>query len=294
MEQMFVLTLREGLEAFELPAALVIVVVHEDREGVAAQGIAAVRLVRHLRRQPEVPRLLAVVEDDLLVEVPHVAMAGRGIVRPELELLDVHDHEQEHERESPGSHGRLLRQGRSRSRTTRSTPSSSRGRSSISTAGSSPRPTTSISCRASSLIDSRSSVIRALSKLNRTFGFLASRCSSSMNCWQALGTGAGARTRMDWHVEQLSQLAQRVTRPLTLIVRGGSAVLPALRTAFTIGGVDIDFRPFTFPIQLCMGCLYRCMQADVVDEGLDPIEVYGDECPDNAGADGRLCIDPDC
>lgn len=57
------------------------------------------------------------------------------------------------------------------------------------------------------------------------------------------GTGAGARTRMDWHVEQLSQLAQRVTRPLTLIVRGGSAVLPALRTAFH-AVTYIDTAPF--------------------------------------------------
>ncbi len=57
------------------------------------------------------------------------------------------------------------------------------------------------------------------------------------------GTGAGARTRMDWHVEQLIQLAQRVARPLTLIVRGGSAVLPALRAAFH-AITYIDTAPF--------------------------------------------------
>ena len=62
----------------------------------------------------------------------------------------------------------------------------------------------------------------------------------------------------------------------------------------TIGDVDIDFKPFTFPIQLCMGCLHRCLKADIEDKGIDPLEVYGEECPDNAGADGRICVDPDC
>ena len=57
------------------------------------------------------------------------------------------------------------------------------------------------------------------------------------------GTGAGAKSRIDWHVEQLSQLARLVARPLTLIVRGGSAVLPALRTAFD-SVTYIDTAPF--------------------------------------------------
>jgi hypothetical protein len=46
------------------------------------------------------------------------------------------------------------------------------------------------------------------------------------------GTGAGARPRMPWHVEQLCRLAREVGRPLTLLVRGGMAVLPVLGDAF--------------------------------------------------------------
>jgi hypothetical protein len=59
----------------------------------------------------------------------------------------------------------------------------------------------------------------------------------------------------------------------------------------TIGNVDIDFKSFSFPIHLCEGCLTRCMPSE---EGLSNDELYDGECPDNAGADGRVCIDPGC
>lgn len=64
----------------------------------------------------------------------------------------------------------------------------------------------------------------------------------------------------------------------------------------TIGDVDVDFKPFTFPVQLCMGCMYFCLDDDLLgaDPVIDPETIYGDQCPDNAGADGRACIDPDC
>ena len=72
--------------------------------------------------------------------------------------------------------------------------------------------------------------------------FVALRPEASVLAFE-FGTGAGAKTRIDWHVEQLSQLAQRAARPLALIVRGGSAVLPALRTAFH-AVTYIDTAPF--------------------------------------------------
>lgn len=46
------------------------------------------------------------------------------------------------------------------------------------------------------------------------------------------GTGAGARSRMPWHVEQLSRLAKEVDRPLYLLVRGGLGALSVLGQAF--------------------------------------------------------------
>jgi hypothetical protein len=58
----------------------------------------------------------------------------------------------------------------------------------------------------------------------------------------------------------------------------------------TIGDVDIDFRPFSFPIYICQGCMTRCLS----DFGpmATKQDVYGDNCDDNAGADGRICVIP--
>lgn len=45
-------------------------------------------------------------------------------------------------------------------------------------------------------------------------------------------TGAGKAPRLSWHANQLCGLANEVRRPLTLIVRGGTAVLEQLRAAY--------------------------------------------------------------
>jgi hypothetical protein len=60
----------------------------------------------------------------------------------------------------------------------------------------------------------------------------------------------------------------------------------------TTGDVDIDFKPFTFPIKICEGCMTLCGGA--LDEGDSQTDIYGDQCPDNAGADGRVCVDATC
>lgn len=60
----------------------------------------------------------------------------------------------------------------------------------------------------------------------------------------------------------------------------------------TTGDVDIDFKPFSFPIRICEGCLKRCLSTFGEDPSED--EIYGEECADNAGADGRVCADPTC
>ena len=57
----------------------------------------------------------------------------------------------------------------------------------------------------------------------------------------------------------------------------------------TTGDVDIDFRPFIYPVSICRGCLIRCMPSDV-----DTSTIYGDQCADNGAQDGRVCIDPSC
>jgi len=54
-------------------------------------------------------------------------------------------------------------------------------------------------------------------------------------------TGAGRGSRIDWHVAQLSRLADNVGRPLRLIARGGVRVLETLRHSFDgVTVIDTD------------------------------------------------------
>jgi hypothetical protein len=62
----------------------------------------------------------------------------------------------------------------------------------------------------------------------------------------------------------------------------------------TTGDVDIDFKPWVYAIELCDGCLTVCQQRDIRDNMLDPADFIGDDCNDNSGTDGRVCIDPGC
>jgi hypothetical protein len=61
----------------------------------------------------------------------------------------------------------------------------------------------------------------------------------------------------------------------------------------TTGDIDIDFKPFLYAIEICDGCLTRCL-SDLILSDIDPDDLYGDQCADNAGADGRVCIDSGC
>ncbi len=45
-------------------------------------------------------------------------------------------------------------------------------------------------------------------------------------------TGAGWGDRLNWHADQLCRLASAVSRPLHLIVRGGTTILPRLAASF--------------------------------------------------------------
>jgi hypothetical protein len=61
----------------------------------------------------------------------------------------------------------------------------------------------------------------------------------------------------------------------------------------TVHDVDVDVRPFVYPIKICSGCMKVCGSA--IADGTPPEEIYGEDiCPDNAGADGRICVDDGC
>lgn len=55
----------------------------------------------------------------------------------------------------------------------------------------------------------------------------------------------------------------------------------------TTGGVEVEFAEYRFPIQLCDGCLTLCREAFMASELEDLLD---GQCADNAGADGRPCI----
>jgi hypothetical protein len=74
----------------------------------------------------------------------------------------------------------------------------------------------------------------------------------------------------------------------------GQQILAEIRLfATTDGGFDLNARPFVYPIELCKGCLTKC-GSELDNEGLTPEDIAGDQCLDNAGSDGRICINDHC
>ncbi|HEX7479885.1 MAG TPA: hypothetical protein VF331_18935 [Polyangiales bacterium] len=61
----------------------------------------------------------------------------------------------------------------------------------------------------------------------------------------------------------------------------------------TTGDESIEFKPFVYPIQIVENKLYVCLSS-LVGKNLTRTDIYGKDCPDNAGADGRICIDDGC
>lgn len=61
----------------------------------------------------------------------------------------------------------------------------------------------------------------------------------------------------------------------------------------TTGDVDVDFRPFQYPLAICRHCLSFCRDEFAEDSEIS--DIRGDTCPDNVhgGQDGMICVD-DC
>lgn len=78
----------------------------------------------------------------------------------------------------------------------------------------------------------------------------------------------------------------------SLLSRGNSgATIVAEIKLFgeTTGGVSVELAEYRFPIQLCNGCMTLC---GLTDSQLE--DVTDGKCNDNAGADGRACIQGPC
>ena len=61
----------------------------------------------------------------------------------------------------------------------------------------------------------------------------------------------------------------------------------------TTGDVDVDFKPFTYPIEICERCLIVC-KSELDAMMLDRDTFVGDHCNDNSGNDDRVCFDDHC
>jgi len=66
---------------------------------------------------------------------------------------------------------------------------------------------------------------------DRWIEFLKSRTEIDWVAFE-FGTGAGAKSRIHWHVEHLCDVARKVRRPLRLVVRGGLNVIHSLRDSY--------------------------------------------------------------
>lgn len=63
----------------------------------------------------------------------------------------------------------------------------------------------------------------------------------------------------------------------------------------TTGDVDVDFRPFVYPLSICSDCLSTCANDPRWAEDMGGLtELNANQCNDNRPQDGRVCIDPEC
>ena len=62
----------------------------------------------------------------------------------------------------------------------------------------------------------------------------------------------------------------------------------------TTGNVEVDFRPFLYPLVICKGCLSFCKGKDLSTDPTRLNNLTADHCADGAAQDDRICVDPTC
>jgi len=75
--------------------------------------------------------------------------------------------------------------------------------------------------------------------------------------------------------------------PLLAVLVDQSIVADIELFGTTTYDVDVGFEPFSYPIELCDGCLTACA-SDAPDDRT------ADQCDDDAAQDGRVCYDTSC
>ena len=80
-----------------------------------------------------------------------------------------------------------------------------------------------------------------------------------------------------------------------LVDYDGQNILVEIQLAgTTTGDVEVEFRPFLYPLVICRGCMSYCRTRDLVGDATRVNALLGDHCPRNDAQDDRVCIDSDC
>jgi hypothetical protein len=61
----------------------------------------------------------------------------------------------------------------------------------------------------------------------------------------------------------------------------------------TTGDVDVDFKPFVYPIEICKQCLIVC-KTELDAMKMTRKDFVGNHCDDDSGNDDRVCFDGSC
>ncbi len=61
----------------------------------------------------------------------------------------------------------------------------------------------------------------------------------------------------------------------------------------TIGDIDVNFKSFVYPIEICDGCRQIC-ESTIIAAKKQDTDIYKDACQSDLGEDDQVCIDPTC
>lgn len=75
---------------------------------------------------------------------------------------------------------------------------------------------------------------------------------------------------------------------------GKNVLVEVTLAGTTTGDVDVEFRPFLFPLVICKGCMSYCKSKLGTDADGRASTLTADKCTDNAAQDDRVCIAEDC
>lgn len=81
--------------------------------------------------------------------------------------------------------------------------------------------------------------------------------------------------------------------PFLSTFKGREVAVRVKLSGETLDGTRVHSNAFEYRVSICDGCLTAC-QGQLDAEKIIRDDFIGNACDDNAAADGRMCVDPDC